>query len=102
MKVILVCAAGISTTMLVNKMKQASNLVDGELDVKAIPETEVNNNIEKADVVLLGPQVRYRLNQIKEICDPLNIPVDVIDTVKYGMVDGAAIVAQAVELFNNK
>jgi len=102
MKIIVVCAAGMSTTMLVAKMKEAARNSDIKIEVIAIPETDVNNNITTADVVLLGPQVRYKLDEIKEICSPLNIPVEVIDTVKYGMMDGNAIVSQAIELYNNK
>lgn len=102
MKIIVVCAAGMSTTMLVAKMKEAARNSDIKIEVTAIPETDVNNNITTADVVLLGPQVRYKLDEIKEICSPLNIPVEVIDTVKYGMMDGNAIVSQAIELYHNK
>jgi len=102
MKIIVVCAAGMSTTMLVAKMKEAARNSDIKIEVTAIPETDVNNNVTTADVVLLGPQVRYKLDEIKEICSPLNIPVEVIDTVKYGMMDGNAIVSQAIELYHNK
>ena len=47
-------------------------------------------------VVLLGPQVRYELKRIQKAADP--IPVDVIDTRDYGLMNGKSVLEKALAL----
>ncbi|MGL4522918.1 MAG: PTS sugar transporter subunit IIB [Bacilli bacterium] len=98
MNIMLVCSAGMSTSMLVTKMEQAAK--DKGIDAKiwAIPEAKVTSELEKADVVLLGPQVRFILNKVKGYADPKGIPVDVINTVHYGTMNGAAVLETALAM----
>lgn len=49
-------------------------------------------------MLLLGPQVRFILNEMKNICGEKNIPVEVIDMMNYGMCNGEAILEQAIKL----
>jgi cellobiose PTS system EIIB component len=53
-------------------------------------------------VLLLGPQVRFILNEMKNICGEKNIPVEVIDMMNYGMCNGEAILEQAIKLIEKK
>lgn len=59
MKIILVCSAGMSTSMLVNKMRKAAEDRGMDAEINAIAESQLKNNLEGLDVVLVGPQVRY-------------------------------------------
>ena len=59
-------------------------------------DSEVNSHIDKADVLLLGPQVRYLLPKMKELCKDKGIPVDVIQSVHYGLCNGEAILQAAL------
>ena len=52
----------------------------------------------KADVVLLGPQVKYALPEAKKIAEENNINIDVINMVDYGMMNGAKVLDQALKL----
>ena len=67
-KIMLVCSAGMSTSLLVNKMKEVAAKRGLEAEIWAT--SEVNSGAEfirnPADVILVGPQVRYLLNAIKE------------------------------------
>ncbi|MDY3359708.1 MAG: PTS sugar transporter subunit IIB, partial [Clostridium celatum] len=56
--ILLVCAAGMSTSLLVNKMKEAAKVKGIEVDIKALPVSECASVVDKIDIVLLGPQVR--------------------------------------------
>ena len=49
---------------------------------------------------MVGPQVRFRLNAIKEQVKNA-IPVDVIDMRTYGMMDGAKTLDQALKLIED-
>lgn len=94
----LFCASGMSTSVLVNKMKEAAKAKGVEADISAYPESQMDKHLESMDVALLGPQVGYRLSNAKAICDPKGIPVQVIPMVDYGMMNGAKVLDLALGL----
>ena len=100
--ILLCCAAGMSTSLLVRKMEDEAKSQGIEVKIWAIGEADVYNNIDLADVILLGPQVRYRLTEIKEICKSKNIPVELVNTVDYGMMNGKKVLDHALRLINGK
>ena len=88
-KIVLLCAAGMSTSLLVEKMKETAKKQEYEADIVAhsvIKAKEVTKNV---DIVLLGPQIRFQLVKIKEM---VNCPVETIDMSAYGMMDGESII----------
>ena len=62
-KIFLCCAAGMSTSMLVERMKQSAASRDIDVDITAVPVSEFDQIIEDADVILLGPQVKFQLQR---------------------------------------
>lgn len=98
MKIILVCSAGMSTSMLVNKMKKSAQERNIEADIKAVAESDLKNNLENLDVVLIGPQVRYLEKKIKASVEPKGIKVEIIDQMAYGMMKGDKVLDQAIAL----
>ncbi|MDF2890578.1 MAG: sugar transporter subunit [Clostridia bacterium] len=101
-KIVLVCSAGMSTSLLVNKMKDAAKKQGIEAEIIAVPEVDAKQNTNGTDVVLLAPQVRYLLNKMKQELEPQGIPVAVIESINYGMMNGEAVIRQAMELIKNK
>ncbi|MEZ5085857.1 MAG: PTS sugar transporter subunit IIB [Tessaracoccus sp.] len=99
MKVLLVCSAGMSTSLLTNNMK---NFADAGDVVKAEPISELERVIDDYDVVLLGPQIRFREKDVKKLADPKGIPSGVIDMRAYGVMDGKAAMEQARKLLASK
>ena len=99
-KIMLVCAAGMSTSLLVTKMIQASKEAGEEAEIFALPVSEGVNKIGEVDCILLGPQVRFQKAQIeKEIAEKgLSTPVDVIDMRDYGMMNGKKVFEFAKKL----
>ena len=96
----LFCAAGMSTSLLVNKMKAAAKGKGIEVDIEAFPEGQMDKHLDNVNVALLGPQVGYTLGKAKKICDAKGIPVDVIPMVDYGMMNGAKVIELALKLAN--
>ncbi|MFP3726979.1 PTS sugar transporter subunit IIB [Priestia filamentosa] len=92
MNILLCCAAGMSTSLLVTKMEAFAKEQGIESKIWAVSADDVQNHIEEADVLLLGPQVRYLLKQMKELGESKGIPVDVINSVHYGTCNGAEVV----------
>ncbi|WP_201716921.1 PTS sugar transporter subunit IIB [Rossellomorea arthrocnemi] len=98
MNIMLVCSAGMSTSMLVQKMRKAAEDKGLEATINATSEADLNNHLEKLDVILIGPQVRYLSTKIMKKAEPYQIKVDVIDGMHYGMMNGAKVLEQAEEL----
>lgn len=98
MKIILVCFAGMSTSMLVSRMEKVAAQRGIDANIIAMPATEIYDELEGADVVLLGPQARYALDEVKSEAEPKNIPVEVIDSVIYGTMNGEAVLDMALKM----
>lgn len=97
-KIMLACSAGMSTSLLVTKMQEAAKEKGIEAEIWAISEVNLQNEIDKCDVLLLGPQVRYILSKAKTFEEPHGIPVEVINMMDYGRCNGKAVLERALEL----
>ncbi|MGT2784888.1 PTS sugar transporter subunit IIB [Streptococcus merionis] len=95
-KIVLVCSAGMSTSLLMNKMEEYAQTIHLDLDVVAYPIAEVNEKGQDADVVFLGPQVRFNLNKVQQAFP--DKPVEAINIQDYGMMNGKNVVKHALEL----
>ena len=98
----LFCAAGMSTSMLVAKMKKAAVSKGIEASIEAFPEGQMAKHLDGVDLALLGPQVGYALPNAKKVCEPKGIPVEVIPMVDYGMMNGEKVLEFALKLIENK
>jgi len=98
----LFCASGMSTSVLVNKMKEVAKAKGVDAEIIAFPESQMDRHLDSMDVALLGPQVGYTLGKAKKLCEPHGIPVEVIPMVDYGMMNGAKVLDLALNLAKNK
>ncbi|MDR1901307.1 MAG: PTS sugar transporter subunit IIB [Treponema sp.] len=98
--IVLVCTTGVSTTMLVKNMRTAVEKRGLDLWINAVSEVHLTKSIEKADAVLLGPQVRYLLEKIKVLAP--GKPVQVIDMQDYGMMNGENVINTALGLLGEE
>lgn len=98
----LVCSAGMSTSLLVNKMNKIVKEKDLNVNVLAVAEADVKNNMDKVDIMLLGPQVRYLLPKMKEIMEPKGVPVEVVNMVDYGTMNGEKVLEHALSMVKER
>ncbi|CCI85376.1 PTS sugar transporter subunit IIB [Lactobacillus pasteurii] len=103
--IMLNCAAGMSTSLLVTKMQQAAEAQGLDREIFACPASEADQHLEKGgiDVVLLGPQVSYMKGDFEGKVKGKgeggkDVPLGVIDMQAYGMMNGEKVLAQAEEL----
>lgn len=98
--IVLVCVAGMSTSLLVTKMQKAAQEQNIEADIYAIAESEVDKVVtdRRIDVLLLGPQVRYLKGTFEAKYQHLNFPIDTINMSDYGMMKGENVLKQALKL----
>lgn len=94
----LVCVAGMSTSMMVSRMQDAAKKNNLEVEITAMSESSFAGYSGKTDVLLLGPQISYLYQSIKEKYEPKGLKVAVIEARKYGMMDGEAVLNSALEL----
>ena len=101
-RIVLCCSAGMSTSLVVTKMEK--NAAERGLDLKiyAIAEQALRDELDSHSgeiiAVLLGPQVRFKLAENKKLTEQYAIPIDVIDPVAYGTLNGAKVLDQALSL----
>lgn len=99
-KIVLFCSAGMSTSALVRKMEEAAKEIGYDVTVEAHGVSEVQRFGKDADVVLLGPQVRFNLDNVrKQLPDK---PVEVIGMREYGTMNGAAVIQQVKEILGDE
>ena len=101
-KIMLVCSAGMSTSLLVTKMEQAAEKVGDEVEIFALPMSDGINRLSTVDCVLLGPQVRFQKNTIEKAMEAAGVskPCDVIDMKDYGMMNGEKVYNYAKKLMD--
>ncbi|MGN1277347.1 MAG: PTS sugar transporter subunit IIB [Floccifex sp.] len=95
MKILLCCNAGMSSSILVKKIQDAAAKNGEDIEVKAVANSAVKNEVGKWDVCLVGPQLMFAVNSIKT---QLNIPVGAIEPRTYAMADGDAAIKFAKKL----
>lgn len=98
MKIVLVCNAGMSTSILAKKMSEEAQKKGIDLDISAHSQDALAGILEssKVDIVLVGPQIKYMYDTICKICEG-KCPAAVIDMQDYGLVNGAAVLEKALK-----
>ncbi|MBM6683496.1 MULTISPECIES: PTS sugar transporter subunit IIB [Collinsella] len=83
MKVLLVCAGGMSTSILMKKMeKYAADQGIADFEIAAVGVAAYKDIWQNYDCILLGPQVGYRK---ADIAKDVEIPVAVMAPQDYGL-----------------
>jgi PTS system cellobiose-specific IIB component len=103
MRIVLVCNAGMSTSVLVQKMQKAAEArgLDAQIAAYSVEVLEDLLQKEKIDCVLIGPQIRHMKPNVEKAVNGA-CPVALIDMRNYGTINGEAVLTQAVELIEAK
>lgn len=102
MKILLACCSGMSTSLVVNKMKDAAKKDGRDDEIWAVGQGQVDAELPKADVLLIGPQMRMMKKKMEAKGKELGIPVDIIPPVLYGRCDGQKILDLATKLVEDE
>lgn len=101
MKVLLICAAGMSSSMLVKSMEEKSKEIGVPAEVKCIPAelfVEERERIGEYDYVLLAPQVRHYKGAVEEaIKNYPKIRLSIIEALTYALVKGDKLIMKVIE-----
>ncbi len=94
--IVLFCAAGMSTSLMVTKMQNAAKEKGYDCTIAAYSLSEMDKYGPDADCILLGPQVRYQKEKVAAAFP--DKPLMVIDMQLYGMMKGKEVLEAAIKL----
>lgn len=97
MNIYLACNAGMSTSILVKKMQAEAEKIGLDAHIEAFSIEVLDRRAADANVVLLGPQVRHMLKDVKAKMEG-KCPVEVIDMRDYGTLRGDKVLTRALQL----
>lgn len=86
--IILACAAGLSTSLLVSRMQAACEQMGYLCTIEAVPVDDLLSAPVDADMILLGPQVRFKLKQVQAA---YSCPAEAVDMPTYAVMDGEKV-----------
>lgn len=99
--IILTCNEGMSTSIMANKMRKYAEACGYALNVYAINIGRIEEEYQKADLILLGPQVVYMKESIMKNIDNA-CPVVAINAEYFSKLDGKSAIEDAVVILNNR
>lgn len=97
-RILLACSSGMSTSLLVTKMKAHAESIGEEAEIWAVGQDQAKKEMAHADVVLIGPQMSFLKGDLQKEAQKYGIEVEVIDMQAYGLADGQKAYEQAVSL----
>ena len=99
MKILLVCNAGMSTSILVREMEKAAKEQQLELEVTAMGFTQAEKFLLGRILLCGAKQERHQLTGLQKAAEG-KVPVEVMNMRDYGMMNGANVLKRALEIIN--
>lgn len=98
MKILLMCNAGMSTSIMKMKLEEEAKKLGIDVVIEAIPMGEMAGNMDDADAILLGPQIRFAVNDVKAKAGLK--PVLVIAPQDFGMMRADKVMKDLLAIMN--
>ena len=93
---VLCCAAAMSTSLLVEKIKREADQQGISIDIRALGVHDICHQAKDAHIILLAPQVKYMRKQIQKSLP--NIPIMDISMRDYGTMNGRNVFQEALQI----
>lgn len=103
-RIYLFCDQGMSTSLLASIMQDCANEHLLPIEILAFSHKKIATIVEERhpDVILLGPQVKYLLEDTKRRFKEHDIPILLIDQEDYGMMNGEKVLKKALLILKKK
>lgn len=95
-KILLACNAGMSTSLLVQKMKKEAQARGLDVEIDARPLAPALEKVSDFDILMLGPQISYARKDAEAAAG--SVPVTVIAMQDYGRMNAAKILDDALKI----
>lgn len=103
-KIYLFCSAGMSTSILAQKMQEVATDHKLPLEVRAYPIARIDEIVasEHPACVMLGPQVHHQFEDTRiRIEQKFDTPVGLLDREAYGFMDGESCLKSAIKVIKS-
>lgn len=97
--IILLCNMGMSTSLMVNKMKAAAAETGYDCEISAHALQQADEVITKADILLVGPQLSFELERLRGVYPDKRI--EAINMADYGRMDGKKVLLHVKEVLGD-
>ncbi|UPM54854.1 PTS sugar transporter subunit IIB [Gottfriedia acidiceleris] len=99
MKVLFVCAGGMSSAIVVNALRKEAEKNGIQMEVQAVGTQEFGEEVKNGwDVAMVAPQVRHRFDSFKAEADAANVPCEVIPPMAYTPLGGPKLLTMVQEI----
>lgn len=98
MKILLICGVGASSGFIAQAMRKAAKKRKLEITIVARSESELLDNVQDVDCLLVGPHLAYQEQLIKDSTAPYGVPYAFINEETYGSIDGEGALNQALKI----
>ena len=95
-RIALICEHGASTGMCVQRMIAAAKEESIDAEISAHSASQVATLVDTEDVLLIGPQLGFRLDSFKSQFPTQANKFAVVNSMDFGMMDGAKILHSAM------
>ncbi|MGL4655782.1 MAG: PTS sugar transporter subunit IIB [Sarcina sp.] len=110
MKILFICCAGMSSSLVVKKLEDYIKLLNSSnenkinLTIEAIPLDKFKNFNDDYGLILLAPQIAYKLKDFKSLASSKNIsiPIAVVKGIDYGLLKVDNILSSALQLLSER
>ncbi|UTY39943.1 PTS transporter subunit EIIC [Allocoprobacillus halotolerans] len=87
MKILVCCSTGLSSNLLVDKMRKYINENDLDDRVASVGINQLKKYVSQCDIVLLAPQMTYCKEYVDKLCHLYDVPVLNIGRKEFGILD---------------
>lgn len=98
-EIVLLCQYGASTGLLADNMAEEARNQGLEVNINAYSEYDIEEVLEakKPDVILMGPQIRFKKKEFEERYVSYGIDFVLIDPTDYGTRNGKNVLKLALD-----
>lgn len=101
-KILLACGVGASSGFIAQSMRKAAKKMNIECSIKAVSDIEIGNYLSETDVLIIGPHIRHKINEINNLIHDYDIIISVVDQKKYAMLDGEGVLNDVLNLLEER
>lgn len=98
-KIKLVCATGVSSNLLVEVLNRKATEKKMDCEVTSGSSMNIESAVNSCDVLVLGPQYGYKLEEVKALAEG-KCAVVTLKEYEYSSIEAENIINKAVEAYN--
>lgn len=99
LKVLLACGSGASSGFMASSMRKAAAENNVNADIHAVSDSEISSFMDKVDIIMLGPHIKYLEEELRNKAAAYGVPVACISQKAYGVLDGKRALAETIQLY---